>query len=93
MGEATNSRSFLSLFAALLLGASVLVATPAMAETPDQAAPKCEVAEINPVTGHLMCIRPLGAAVEPPPDDLAPPCKPEESRGQWTWAPNCRPAQ
>ena len=47
-------------------------------------------AEINPVTGHVLCIDPLGAPVEAPPDEAKPKCK-QDSRGQWTWSPNCTP--
>jgi hypothetical protein len=54
------------------------------------AQPKCEVAEINPVTGHVLCIKPLGAPVEAPPEEAKLPCK-QDSRGQWSWAPNCEP--
>jgi hypothetical protein len=57
---------------------------------PAAAPEKCRTAEINPVTGRVLCIDPLGAPVEPPPE-TALPCKPEQSRGQWTWAPNCTP--
>jgi hypothetical protein len=64
----------------------------ACAETAEQAAPpKCEIAEINPVTGHVFCIKPLGAPVEAPPPEAKPPCKPEDARGQWSWGPNCTP--
>src|SRR5262245_24265652 len=31
------------------------------------AAPACRKAEVNPVTGHVLCIDPIGAPVEPPP--------------------------
>ena len=58
--------------------------------TEPPAPPKCEVAEINPVTGHVLCIKPLGAPVEAPPEEAKLPCK-QDSRGQWTWAPNCEP--
>jgi hypothetical protein len=68
------------------------VASAAAAEPEQATPPKCETAEINPVTGHVFCIKPLGAPVEAPPEDIAPPCKAEQSRGQWTWAPNCAPA-
>jgi hypothetical protein len=53
--------------------------------------PKCLKAEINPVTGHILCIDPLGAPVEPPPEQAKPPCKPEQARGQWTYGPGCTP--
>jgi hypothetical protein len=74
----------------LMLGFG-LAASPALAETAP--APACKTAEVNPVTGHVLCIDPLGAEVEAPPESAKPACE-EESRGQWTWAPNCteRPA-
>ena len=76
---------------AILLGLAVGTGEAA-AETPAAKAPeKCLKAEVNPVTGHVFCIDPLGAAVEPPPPEAALPCKPEQSRGQWAWAPNCAP--
>ena len=63
----------------------------AAAENSEQAAPpKCVTAEINPVTGHVLCINPLGAPVEAPPEEAKMPCK-QDSRGQWTWSPNCAP--
>lgn len=33
---------------------------------------KCEEAEVNPVTGHAECVRPRGAAVDPPPRSAVP---------------------
>ena len=51
--------------------------------------PKCLKAEINPVTGHLLCIDPLGAPVEAPPEETMRPCKPEQARGQWTYGSGC----
>jgi hypothetical protein len=70
-----------------------LVMDPALAEEKSEPAgqAQCRKAEINPVTGHVFCFDPLGAPVEPAPADIAPPCKAEQSRGQWTWAPNCAP--
>ncbi len=72
----------------VLLGVA-LPGVAAAAETP-AAPPKCVTAEINPVTGHVLCIDPLGAPVEAPPDEAKPKCK-QDSRGQWTWSPNCTP--
>jgi hypothetical protein len=69
-----------------LLG--VLVAGAAVADETN--APACKRAEINPVTGHVFCIDPLGAAVEAPPEDIRPKCQ-MQSRGQWSWGPNCEP--
>ena len=53
--------------------------------------PKCRKAEINPVTGHVLCIDPLGAPVEAPPEEAKPRCKPEDARGQWSYGPACAP--
>jgi hypothetical protein len=79
----------------VLLGMILLGGGAAAAESSDQARPaeqaQCKRAEINPVTGHVMCIDPLGAPVAPPPE-AALPCKAQESRGQWSWGPNCTPA-
>jgi hypothetical protein len=73
----------------MLLGLAAM-AGPALAETSNGAAPaKCEVAEVNPVTGFVSCIKPLGAPVDPPPAAAAAPCNPDQARGQWTWGPNC----
>ena len=41
------------------------------------AASKCLKAEVNPVTGHVLCIDPIGAPVEPPPAAEIP-CKPDQ---------------
>jgi hypothetical protein len=83
-------RVTMGMLAGLLLAGGVSAAETA-AETPQQAPPKCLTAEINPVTGHVLCIEPLGAPVEAPPEEAKLPCK-QDSRGQWTWAPNCTPA-
>jgi hypothetical protein len=66
------------------------MAGAAAAETADKAAePKCVTAEVNPVTGHVFCIEPLGAPVEPPAPAL--PCKADDARGQCSWRPSCTP--
>jgi len=72
---------------AVLLG-TALCAGSAFAANETQG-PACKRAEINPITGHVFCIDPLGARVEAPPESIAPKCE-SNSRGQWTWAPNCR---
>ena len=77
----------------LSLGAVALVslALPALAagETNPAAAP-CRKAEVNPVTGHALCIEPLGAAVEVPPTDALGPCEPLKHGGDFSYAPNCK---
>jgi hypothetical protein len=55
------------------------------------AAQKCLVAEVNPVTGSVYCIKPPGAPVAPPPVADAPCTKDPRFKGQWTWGPNCKP--
>jgi hypothetical protein len=74
----------------ILLGLMAMGA-PALAESsePSKAKAKCEIAEVNPVTGFVGCIKPLGAPVEAPPAEAAAPCNPDQDRGQWTWGPNC----
>jgi hypothetical protein len=68
------------------------MASVAAAETSEPAAPpKCEMAEINPVTGHVLCIKPLGAPVEAPSPEAKAPCKHEDARGQWSYGPACTP--
>ena len=56
-------------------------------------APACKRAEVNPVTGHVLCVNPLGAPVAPPPK--ADPCKtgegaPDSSKdADFTFRPTC----
>jgi hypothetical protein len=58
---------------------------------PAAAAPTCRKAEVNPVTGHVLCIDPLGAPVEPPPASSELPCKPGARADEaWTWGPKCK---
>ena len=56
-----------------------------------QSAPaKCLEAEVNPVTGHVLCVKPRGAPVDPP--DLADePCqKHADSNGAWALETHCK---
>ena len=90
--ESFTRRVTMGVSAGLMFAVVVLaggVATAAPAEQPAQ--PKCIKAEVNPVTGHVLCIDPPGAAVEPPPEAALPCKKPEEARGQWSYSPNCTP--
>src|SRR5262249_48700170 len=41
------------------------------------AAPACRKAEVNPVTGHVLCIDPIGAPVQAPPAASEAPYKPD----------------
>jgi len=46
---------------------------------------KCLVAEVNPVTGHAVCVNPRGAPVEPPSASALHPCKPRaHDNDSWT---------
>ncbi len=80
----------LKIIVAILLGLTA-VAGAAWAESSEQAAPaKCQVAEVNPVTGSVTCIKPLGAPVDPPPATAENPCKPNDrADADWSWGPNC----
>ena len=54
------------------------------------AAPTCRKAEVNPVTGHVLCIDPLGAPVAPPPSASEAPCKPDARTTEaWSYGPKC----
>jgi hypothetical protein len=86
-----NSMRRVAIFVAI--GGMLGAAAGALAEDGKTAEQVCRKAEINPVTGHVLCIEPRGAYVPPPPEDIAPSCDETESRGQWTWSPNCRDAQ
>ncbi len=80
----------LKMIGAILLGVTAF-AGAAYAETTEQeAAPKCQVAEINPVTGSVTCVKPLGAPVDPPPAQAEVPCKPNDrADSAWSWGPKC----
>ena len=55
-------------FAASLFATAALAGALAASEgDPASAAATCRKAEVNPVTGHVLCIDPLGAPVEAPP--------------------------
>ena len=84
---------------ALALGVIVLMAdfgatfAESAGDTPPQA-PKCRKAEVNPVTGHALCIDPLGAPVDPPPAAELPPCKPGTRADEaWSYGPKCRASE
>lgn len=77
----------------LMLGAVALVALAGNALAAgemDETKPECRKAEVNPVTGHVLCVEPLGAKVEAPPSDAMSPCAPLQHTGDFTYAPNCK---
>ncbi len=54
-------------------------------------APACLQAEVNPVTGHALCINPLGAPVEaPPPSGMLPCASGPHTIEVWSYQPNCK---
>jgi hypothetical protein len=54
-------------------------------------APACLQAEVNPVTGHALCINPLGPPVEAPPPSGMVPCAPGPHTTEvWSYQPNCK---
>jgi hypothetical protein len=69
---------------------AIAVGLASIAASPNDDKP-CLKAEINPITGHTICIEPLGAPVEAPPSSALSPCKLEQSTGNWSWAPDCKP--
>jgi hypothetical protein len=83
--------------AASLAGAGALAGDRAFAADASdtaapQAAPACLEAEVNPVTGHALCVNPLGAPVEAPPAAAELPCGPEQhGAAPFTFKPNCKP--
>jgi hypothetical protein len=55
------------------------------------AAPTCRKAEVNPVTGHVLCIDPLGAPVAQSPSASEVPCKPDARTTEaWSDGPKCK---
>jgi hypothetical protein len=80
-------------FAASLAAMAALAGAMAASEgdPASTAAPTCRKAEVNPVTGHVLCIDPIGAPVEPPPAASEVPCKPDARADQaWTRGPKCK---
>ncbi len=70
----------------LMLFGVILLAGGAHAAEED--GPVCKRAEVNPVTGHVLCVDPLGAEVAPAPK--ADPCEADAHSGEdWTWRPSC----
>lgn len=80
----------LALAAAIIFGGGNSFAESAR-DTGQDSAPKCRKAEVNPVTGHVLCIDPLGAPVDPPPPAAELPCKPGARTDEaWSYGPKCR---
>jgi hypothetical protein len=68
---------------------------PASAEEGQDAATpaKCLKAEVNPVTGHVLCVEPLGAPVDPAPSAAENPCRENpRAEGDWSFTPTCQTA-
>lgn len=86
-------------FGLVAIVVAVLAVLPANAGSAEEAAagslkkPVCKRAEVNPVTGHVLCVDPLGAPVAPAPK--ADPCKsgadaPDSSKdAEFTFRPTC----
>lgn len=80
-------------FAASLAAMAALAGGMAASECDpaSTAAPTCRKAEVNPVTGHVLCIDPLGAPVTPPPSASEVPCKPDARTTEaWSYGPKCK---
>ena len=81
-------------FAASLAAMAALAGAMAASEgdPASTAAPTCRKVEVNPVTGHVLCIDPIGAPVEAPPASTELPCGPNANKadGAWTWGPHCK---
>ncbi len=83
-----------TLLLALSTGLALANAVQAGAAAGETAEPEkaqtCQVAEVNPVTGHVFCIKPIGAPVEAPKRDEIG-CKEETRAAQdWSWGPKCK---
>jgi hypothetical protein len=80
----------LALGAGLALTAAAQAGATAEDPTEPGKAQTCQVAEVNPVTGHVFCIKPLGAPVEAPTRDEIG-CKEETREAKdWSWGPKCK---
>jgi hypothetical protein len=74
--------------AIVALGGDHVLAANAGGDPASTAAQTCLKAEVNPVTGHVLCINPLGAPVEAPPP--AEPCQPHAYAAEaWSYGPKC----
>lgn len=79
---------------ALMLCVDHATAEESTAPAGAAAQPACRQAEVNPVTGHTLCINPLGAPVAPPPSSVLPPCAPNKHGTEtWSYQPNCEPVR
>jgi hypothetical protein len=79
----------LLIFAGALIAGALLSPPPALAAA--AAAPKCKVAEVNPVTGNAVCVDPIGAPVPDPPADLVDPCNSSHRFDpDFSFGPTCR---
>ena len=92
--SSSRPRRYLAMAAAGGIALLAAAGGQAFAESAGDAGPaaasKCLKAEVNPVTGHVLCIDPIGAPVEPPPAAEIP-CKPDQRTNEaWTWGPKCK---
>lgn len=95
MRRATSPLIALAILTALAAPGALAGEGALAADAGDEAAPAasktCLVAEVNPVTGHTLCINPLGAPVEALPPSSELPCQPQRhAAGAWTYEPNCK---
>lgn len=80
----------------LYLAMLTLIGSPVLAAEGSEGSsekPVCRQAEVNPVTGHALCIDPLGAEVSAPPPSAEQNCDQlagGEHQGQWTFGPKCK---
>jgi hypothetical protein len=72
-------------------------ASPPVTQDQSAAAPaaegapaKCLEAEVNPVTGHALCVKPRGAPVDPPNLTDEPCQKHADANGEWALETHCK---